>query len=117
APAPGDGRRQDFEDSVEDARGVFEQLKAAVRTVLDYDRFETGQLVPREGRFALGDVGAEVVEALRRHAALADKTLTLSRPPRDRERPLVGDRELIGSAMLNLSMGALRRCQTRGHVS
>src|SRR4029077_17024582 len=25
APAPGDGRRQDFEDSVEDARGVFEQ--------------------------------------------------------------------------------------------
>jgi len=108
-PATGDERRQDFDDSVEDARAVFEQLKSAVRTVLDYDRFETGQLVPREGRFLLGDVAAEVVDGLRRQAALADKPLTLSRPGKDRERALTGDRELVASAMLNLAMGALRR--------
>jgi K+-sensing histidine kinase KdpD len=82
---------------------------SAVRTVLDYDRFETGQLVPREGRFLLGDVAAEVVDGLRRHAALADKPFTLARPGKERERPLHGDKELIASAMLNLAMGALRR--------
>jgi K+-sensing histidine kinase KdpD len=116
-PPADDARRQDFEDSVEDARGVFEQLKSAVRTVLDYDRFETGQLVPREARFSLGDTAAEVVEGLRRHAALADKTLTLSRPSGDRERALYGDRDLVGSAMLNLAMGALRRASTHSRVA
>jgi K+-sensing histidine kinase KdpD len=108
-PEPGTERRQDFEDSVEDARAVFEQLKSAVRTVLDYDRFETGQLVPRDGRFLLGDVATEVIDGLRRHASLSEKPLTLARPGKERERALQGDRELISSAMLNLAMGALRR--------
>jgi signal transduction histidine kinase len=122
APAAGDSRRQDFEDSVDDTRGVFEQLKSAVRTVLDYDRFETGQLVLREARFSLGEIAAEVVDGLRRHATLADKSLVLRGPSGERasgeeERPLYGDRELVASAMLNLAMGALRRSGARAEVS
>ena len=92
---------------------VFEQLKSAVRTVLDYDRFETGQLVPARGALPARGGGAEVVEGLRRHASLADKPLTLARPRRRTERALHGDRELISSAMLNLAMGALRRSAPR----
>ena len=37
-----------------------------MRTVLDYDRFETGQLVPRDDRFRLGEAAAEPIETLRR---------------------------------------------------
>src|SRR4051812_47532335 len=60
-PAAGDAQRADFVDSVEDVRTVFSQLVTNVRTVQDYDRFETGQLTLQEGSFALGDVLAEVV--------------------------------------------------------
>jgi len=116
-PPPGDERRRDFEESVEDARTVFDQLKAAVRTVLDYDRYETGQLVPRDARFLLGDVAAEVIEGLRRHAALADKTLILTRPDARRERALLGDPDMVGAAILNLAMGALRRSPTHVEIA
>src|SRR5262249_14877543 len=57
----------------------------------------------------------EVAEELRRHAAMADKTLLLTRP--ETERALYADRELLAAAMLNLGMGALRRIPARGTLS
>ena len=109
APDTGDPRRGEFDASIEDTRGVFEQVKAAVRTVLDYDRFETGQLVPREDRFRLGEAAAEPIETLRRLAQMAERSLKVSAPPSDRERLLYGDRDLVACAILNLGMAALRR--------
>ncbi len=55
------------------------------------------------------------MEELRRHAAMADKTLELRRPPS--ERPVHGDRDLLAAAMLNLGLGALRRVPTRGRLT
>lgn len=115
APPADDPRRRDFDESVSDAQGVFERLKATMRTVIDYDRFETGQLVPRESRFVLSDAAAEVAQELRRLASLADKSVTLKRPAS--ERPLQGDRDLLTAAMLNLGLGALRRITTRGTLA
>ena len=62
SPDPADPRFGDFRSSIEDTRGIFEQVKAAVRTVLDYDRIETGQLVPRDERFRLGEAAAEPID-------------------------------------------------------
>jgi len=115
APALEDPRRQDFDESVSDAEGVFERLKGTMRTVIDYDRFETGQLVPREARMLLGETAAEVAVELKRHATIAEKGFTIVRP--EQERPLYGDRELLAAAMLNLGMGALRRVPARGTLS
>ena len=115
APPLDDPRRRDFDESVSDAQGVFERLKGTMRTVIDYDRFETGQLVPREGRMFLGETAAEVALELRRHAMIAEKGFTLIRP--EQERALYGDRELLAAAMLNLGMGALRRVPARGTLS
>jgi len=114
-PPVADERRRDFDESVSDARSVFEHLRATVRTVLDYDRFETGQLVPRQTRFVLGEAAVEVAEELRRHAVMADKKLTLTRPPI--ERAFYGDRELLSAALLNLGMAALRRIPTHGTLA
>lgn len=116
-PGPGDKRRVDFLESIEDVRTVFAQLMSNVRTVQDYDRHETGQLSAQDGTFALGDVGAEVAEELRRYATASEKTLVFSRPPREVERPLTGDRELIHRAMLNIGMSALRRAPARAEVT
>jgi K+-sensing histidine kinase KdpD len=115
APPADDPRRRDFDESVSDAEGVFERLKGTMRTVIDYDRFETGQLVPREARMFLGETAAEVALELRRHALIAEKGFTLVRP--EQERALYGDRELLAAAMLNLGMGALRRVPARGTLS
>ena len=115
APPLDDPRRHDFDESVSDAEGVFERLKGTMRTVIDYDRFETGQLVPRETRMLLGETAAEVSQELRRHAMIAEKGFTLVRP--EHERALYGDRELLAAAMLNLGMGALRRVPARGTLS
>ena len=115
APPADDPRRRDFDESVSDAEGVFERLKGTMRTVIDYDRFETGQLVPREARMFLGETAAEVALELRRHAMIAEKGFTLIRP--QQERALYGDRELLAAAMLNLGLGALRRVPARGTLS
>jgi K+-sensing histidine kinase KdpD len=116
-PAAGDPGRAEFEGSIEDTRGIFEQLKAAVRTVLDYDRFETGQLVPREDRFRLGEAAAEPIETLRRLAVMAERSLSVSGPPPERERALYGDRELVACAVLNLGMAALRRSSAHSELA
>jgi K+-sensing histidine kinase KdpD len=116
-PDAGDPRQDEFRASIEDTRGIFEQLKAAVRTVLDYDRFETGQLVPREDRFRLGEAAAEPIETLRRLATMAERTLSVAGPPPDRERAIYGDRELIACAILNLGMAALRRSAVHSQLA
>ena len=56
------------------ARASSSRSRRRVRTVLDYDRFETGQLVPREDRFRLGEAAVEPIETLRRLAAMAERT-------------------------------------------
>ena len=117
APEAGDPRRAEFDASIDDTRGVFEQVKASVRTVLDYDRFETGQLVPREDRFRLGEVAAEPIATLQRLATMAERSLTVATPPSDRERFLYGDRDLISCAILNLGMAALRRSAGRSELA
>src|SRR5436190_22054268 len=91
APDRGDPRRVEFDASIEDTRGIFEQVKAAVRTVLEYDRFETGQLVPRDERFRLGEAAAEPIETLRRLASISERTVSVVSSSPDRERTLYGD--------------------------
>jgi K+-sensing histidine kinase KdpD len=117
APDASDPRRGEFVGSIEDTRGIFEQVKAAVRTVLDYDRFETGQLVPRDDRFRMGEAAAEPIETLRRLATMTERRVTVAGPSPERERAIYGDRELIACAILNLGMAALRRSAAHSEVA
>jgi K+-sensing histidine kinase KdpD len=117
APDASDPRHVEFAASIEDTRGIYEQVKAAVRTVLDYDRFETGQLVAKEERFRLGEAAAEPIEMLRRLAAVAERSVAVSGPPAERERALYGDRDLVACAILNLGMAAIRRSTAHGEIA
>ena len=117
APPKGDVRLENFLESIEDVRTVFAQLMANVRTVQDYDRYETAQLVAQETSVALGDVAATVAEELRRQAVVAERTLSFARPPAESERRVQGDRELLRRAMLNLGLSALRRAPVRTEVA
>jgi signal transduction histidine kinase len=116
-PAAADPRRADFDGAVDDARTVFDQLMLSVRTVMDFDRFETGQLVLRESTFRLGELAAEAVDELRRHAHSAEKSIDFVRPAREQERVLPGDGELVKRVIGNLIMNAIRRGQAGRAVS
>ena len=115
-PDAGDARRAEFASTIDDTRGVFEQVKAAVRTVLDYDRFETGQLVPHDERVRLGEAAEEPIQTLRRLAEIAERSLVVVCPPPERERAVYGDRELLACAILNLGLAALRRSAPHSEI-
>jgi signal transduction histidine kinase len=116
-PPKGDVRLENFLESIEDVRTVFAQLMANVRTVQDYDRYETAQLVPQETLITLGDVAADVADELRRQAVVAERPFSFARPPAATERRVQGDRELLRRAMLNLGLSALRRAPARSEVA
>jgi signal transduction histidine kinase len=109
-PPLADPRRTDFDEAIDDARTVFDQLMQSVRTVMDFDRFETGQLILHETTIVLGDVVAEVVEELGRHAESVDKSLTFKRPTTG-ETPILGDYDLMKRVVSNLIMNAIKRGQ------
>jgi K+-sensing histidine kinase KdpD len=117
APPKGDVRLENFLESIEDVRTVFAQLMSNVRTVQDYDRYETNQLVPQETSLALGNVAADVADELRRQAVAADRAFSFARPPAETERKVQGDRELLRRAMTNLGLSALRRAPARAAVA
>jgi signal transduction histidine kinase len=110
APAPSDPRRADFNDAVEDARTVFDQLMHSVRTVLDFDRFETGRLTIETAPIRVGDLAAEIVKELGQNPALMGE-IALELP--DNERVVPADPELIRRVLVNLVMHCVRRGQGR----
>ncbi len=115
-PPKDDPRRADFDGSADDARLVFEQLMQSVRTVIDFDSFESGQMQLNESLFSLGDLAAETLDEARQQAQSASTSLTLSRPPNGQERPLNGDKDLIKRGARNLVTNAIRHAPARSEI-
>lgn len=113
APPHGDPRRDDFQDSVDDARSVFDLLMLNVRTVADYERNESGQLTQVESTFTLSELVREVHRDLSRHGVLAGRKLVLAPMAKGTDRFVVADRELCKRAVMNLVLHAILRGQSR----
>jgi signal transduction histidine kinase len=106
SPPASDARRVDFTEAVADARTVFDQLMHSVRTVLDFDRFETGRLALETSAVKLGDLAAEIIGELGQNPALTGE-LRLERP--EEERAITADPELMRRVLFNLVMHCVRR--------
>jgi len=106
APAKTDPRRRDFDEAVEDAGTVFDQLMHSVRTVLDFDRFEAGSLSLATKSIRMGELVRDVVAELGRNPALMGE-IDFTRPAE--ETPLSLDPELIRGVLINLIMYCVRR--------
>jgi signal transduction histidine kinase len=110
-PGTDDRRRADFDDAVEDARTVFDQLMNSVRTVVDFDRFESGQLAVEAVPVRMGEVATAVERELGRNVLLRERGLEVVRPAD--EEPVDADPELMRRVMLNLITHCLRRGEGR----
>lgn len=106
APLPPDPRREDFDEAVADARTVFDQLMHSVRTVLDFDRFETGRLSLDVAPVKIGDIAADIIEELGQNPALSGE-IALERP--ESERPVSADSDLLRRVLVNLIVHCVRR--------
>jgi len=99
-PPPTDSRRGEFDESVNDARAAFEQILHSVRTAIDFDRLETGQLAAGRQRCHLGDLLRHVLDDLQR-GTLRERTITrtdlLVTPP-----VIMGDPDMLGRALRSL---------------
>jgi signal transduction histidine kinase len=99
-PPPVDASRSEFDESVNDARAAFEQILHSVRTAIDFDRLESGQLARGRQRCHMGDLLRHVLDDLQR-GTLRERAITradlLAEPP-----VVMGDPDMLGRALRSL---------------
>lgn len=101
----------ELDECLRDAQSLFGQLTRGLRTVLDYERFESGRIVVREGSVLLSQLATDARRELEWQATTERKRLLVSGAPT--EVPVRGDRSLLKDAIQNLMAFALRQPQTR----
>jgi signal transduction histidine kinase len=111
--ARGRGRpaSSDLDECVHDTQTVFRQIVRGLRTVLDFERFEAGRMVLKNGPVLLGDVAREVKTELAWQATTSGKTIEVERA--SKEPPSQGDPEYLKEAMVNLVSFTLRQTANR----
>jgi len=96
APARDDRRRPDFDEAVQDAGLVLDQLLQNVRTVLDFDRFEAGTLSPALVPVRIRDLLQDVVAEVGRHTGAIELV------PNSDDPVLRVDPALMRNALVNM---------------
>jgi K+-sensing histidine kinase KdpD len=112
AGAVGD-RGEDVLECARETRQVFQQLTRGLRTVQDYERFESGRVTIKAAAFGIDELLTEVKEELRwalgNGAARARPVLEVVS---GQGGLVVGDRELLRSAFAALASYLLRQPRT-----
>ena len=112
-PPADDRRRPDFDEAIQDAGLVLDQLLQNVRTVLDFDRFEAGTLSPALAPARMGELLKQVVAETARNPALANEIELL---PTSDDPVLRLDTALMHSALVNMLMHCRKHATGRTKV-
>jgi signal transduction histidine kinase len=113
-PPPGDPRQRDFDESVQDAGAVFSQVLHNVRTVLNFDRFESGILTPVLKPTRLGDVARKLVADLERNPTIRGEIEVVS--PASEPAAAI-DVALMRGALMNLILHCTKRAPSKTTVA
>jgi K+-sensing histidine kinase KdpD len=101
----------EMDECERDTDTVFRQLVRGLRTVLDFERFEVGQIAPREVSLRLGDLAKQAKTELDWQAGTAGKTISIELLPG--EQPVMADPDHLKDAVVNLIGFALRQPSNR----
>ena len=110
--------RLDFDECVEETRGTFREMVRNLRTVLEFERFEAGDVVLKPGKVNLSEVCDAVCASLG-HAATSDGKRIIV----DSETyslPINGDANYMKEAVAILASHVLRQSENQKcflHVS
>lgn len=97
----------DLDECVEDTRGSFRGLVRSLRTVLEFERFESGDVVLRENPVVLSELIATVVSNLEEDLATDTKKIVIQ--AQSTTQPVTGDPNYLREAFSNLISFILRQ--------
>jgi K+-sensing histidine kinase KdpD len=105
-------RSEDVLDCARETRHAFSQLTRGLRTVQDYERFESGRVSIKPVAFGIDELLTEVKEELRWLAGNGTRALPVLEVVSGKGGLVVGDRELLRHAFSALATYLLRQPRT-----
>jgi len=99
--------KSEVDECVGDCRALFRDMAYGLRTVLDYERFESDRIVLREEQVFLADLAEKAKSALEASSATRDKPITIETAAA--LQPVQGDPDYLKEAIENLMAHVLRQ--------
>jgi K+-sensing histidine kinase KdpD len=112
AAASAQSKSDDLLECARETRHVFQQLTRGLRTVADYERFESGRVNLKATRFAVDELLAEVKEEVRWQGGNGSRNRPVLEVVSPEGTIVVGDRELLRQAFSALAAYLLRQPRT-----
>jgi signal transduction histidine kinase len=110
AQCSGDGgRRPDFDECVEETRGTFREMVRNLRTVLEFERFEAGDVVLKPGKVLLSEVCDTACSSLAHLASSTGKRIIVDCS--SYSLPINGDTNYMKEAVAILASYVLRQSE------
>ncbi len=98
---------EEFDECVHDTRATFREMVRNLRTVLEFERFESGDVVLKEGKILLSDICQSVASSLAHTASVGRKQIVVENA--SYAMPVRGDGNYIKEAVANLANFVLRQ--------
>jgi K+-sensing histidine kinase KdpD len=99
--------RTEMEDCIRETRGTFREMVRNLRTVLEYERFEAGDVTLKKDRVLLSDVSTTVAAGLGHLAVALRKSIVVDNA--GYASPVRGDEKYLGEAVSDLATFVLRQ--------
>jgi len=99
--------REEFDECLQDTRATFREMVRNLRTVLEFERFEAGDVTLKEGKLLLSDICQTVASSLEHMASASNKELVVENA--SYAVPVHGDTNYVKEAVTNLANFVLRQ--------
>jgi K+-sensing histidine kinase KdpD len=103
--------REEFDECLQDTRATFREMVRNLRTVLEFERFESGDVTLKEGKLLLSDICRTVASSLEHMAAGSNKELVVEND--SYTLPVHGDANYLKEAVTNLANFVLRQPENK----
>ena len=99
--------KSEVDECVQDCRALFRDMSRGLRTVLDYERFESDRVALREEQVFMADLAAKAKSAIESSTGTRNKTITIE--TEGSVQPVQGDPDYLQEALANLVAHVLRQ--------
>jgi two-component system, OmpR family, sensor histidine kinase KdpD len=99
--------KSEIDECVQDCRALFRDMARGLRTVLDFERFESDRVTLREEQVFLSDLAEKAKKAVESSAHARNKSIVIEAA--SSLQPVQGDSDYLAEAMVNLIAHVLRQ--------
>jgi signal transduction histidine kinase len=99
--------KSEVDECVQDCRSIFRDMARGLRTVLDFERFESDRVTLREEQVFLSDLAEKAKKAVESSSHARSKSIVIE--VGSSLQPVQGDSDYLAEAMANLIVHVLRQ--------